>query len=73
MAHLPQSSFSRSERAAFNAGVRSVVEHATAAADAIETMPGFKEARQGFATVALRALVEAERDLTLGDAFNPAN
>jgi hypothetical protein len=34
MAHLPEGPFSRVEAAAFNAGVRSVIEHATAAADA---------------------------------------
>ena len=67
MAHLPEGSFSRLEAAAFNAGVRSVIEQATAAADAIERMPGFKEGRQGFATAALRPLAR-QSNLTLAAA-----
>ena len=53
--------------AAFNAGVRCVIEHAYAAADAIASLPNYKEGRQGFARAALFGLAEAEEDLILSE------
>ncbi len=55
----------RPEIDAFNAGVKVVIGHALASADAIERMPGFKETPAGFAAAALRALAEAETELLL--------
>ena len=63
----------RGELAAFHAGVRLAADHAPAAAEAIERSPGFREARQGFATAALRALAEAEADLMLSEHSGLAN
>ena len=45
MAHLPGSPFSRLEAAAFNGGVRSVIEHAYAAADAIGALSDYRHGR----------------------------
>jgi hypothetical protein len=50
---------------AFNQGVRTALSHAAAAADAIESMPGFKVTRAGFAVAALREFVEAGEELLL--------
>jgi hypothetical protein len=65
MAHLPEGSFWRPEAAAFNAGVRSVIEHAYAAADALRALPDYRDGRQGYARAALLALAEAQEDLIL--------
>jgi len=67
MAHLPGSPFSRLEAAAFNAGVRSVIEHAYAAADAIGALSDYRHGREGYARAALAALAEAEEDLILSE------
>ena len=67
MAHLPGSPFSRLEAAAFNAGVRSVIEHAYAAADAIGALSDYRHGREGYARAALAALAEAEEELILSE------
>jgi hypothetical protein len=52
---------------AFNEGVRAALGAASAAADAIEKRPGFREGREGFATAALRGFAEAGAELLLGE------
>jgi hypothetical protein len=55
----------RSEVSSFNAGVRAVLRQALSCAQAIESMPGFKITRAGFASAALRAFAEAGEELLL--------
>lgn len=55
----------RSERAAYNAGVYAALAQARYSAAAIEQMPGFKSTRAGFAVVALEALADASEELLL--------
>lgn len=53
----------RSELAAFNEGIRTVLRAANKSADAIEKMPTYKSTRGGFAVEALRGLAEAGAEL----------
>ena len=62
----------RSELAAFNAGVKAALSAASMAADAIEKRAGFREGREGFGSAALRGFAEAGAELLVSSEVTQA-